>query len=345
MFPVAVYRVLTTFGDMIFRLGIFILAWSFAGATLAVRASENPLAPGAVPVHHGLVGAGEGPVWHPNGYLLFTGGGRITKRDSTGNVSVFREDSGGANGLLFDAQGRLVVCESARRRVTRTEADGSLTVLAESFQGHRFNTPNDLTIDAKGRIYFTDPRYGPRDDMEMRDEHGRLVEGVYRIDAPGQITRITAHEVNRPNGILVSPGDRYLYVADNNNNTVGGARKLWRFDLRPDGMINRSSRKLIFDWKNARGPDGFKMDQRGRLFVAAGRNLAAPPYETADKLRGGIYIISPAGRLLEFVPIPHDEVTNCAFGGVDLKTLFITAGGHLWSVRADVSGHVKFSGR
>ncbi|MBI3415970.1 MAG: SMP-30/gluconolactonase/LRE family protein [Verrucomicrobia bacterium] len=328
---------------MIFRVCTVVLAMTLALVTRDTRASESPLATGAAPLHHGLIGASEGPVWHPSGYLLFTGDGRITKRDAAGNVSVFREDSGGANGLLFDAQGRLVVCESARRRITRTEADGSLTVLAERFQGHRFNTPNDLTIDSKGRVYFTDPRYGPRGDMEMRDERGRLVEGVYRIDAPGQVTRVTAHEVNRPNGILVSPGDRYLYVADNNNDTVGGARKLWRFDLRPDGTINRSSRKLIFDWEHARGPDGFKMDQRGRLFVAAGRNAAAPPYETANKLRGGIYVLSPAGRLLKFEPIPHDEVTNCAFGGDDLKTLFITAGGHLWSIRTSAPGVVSYS--
>ena len=293
---------------------------------------------GSVPTHHGLVGAGEGPVWHQSGYLLFTGGGRITKRDAAGNVSVFREDSGGANGLLFDHQGRLVVCESARRRVTRTELDGSITVLAERFEDHRFNTPNDLTIDSRGRIYFSDPRYGPRDDMEMRDRQGRLVEGVYRIDAPGLVFGVTSHEVNRPNGLLVSPGDRYLYVADNNNNTPGGARKLWRFDLRPGGTINPDSRKLIFDWHRARGPDGFKMDQRGRLFAAAGLNVAAPPFETADKLRAGIYVISPAGKLEEFVPIPNDEVTNCAFGGDDLRTLFITAGGHLWSIRTDAPG-------
>ncbi|MCI0533823.1 MAG: SMP-30/gluconolactonase/LRE family protein [Verrucomicrobiales bacterium] len=299
----------------------------------------------AQPVDHGAIGAGEGPAWHPGGFLLFTGGGRITKRDTQGNVTVFREDAGGANGLLFDQQGRLVVCESARRRVTRTEADGSITVLADQYDGARFNTPNDLTIDSKGRIYFTDPRYGPRATMEMRDERGRLVEGVYRIDAPGRTIRIIGHEVERPNGILVSPDDRYLYVADNNNNTVGGARKLWRFNLRPDGSISPRSRKLIFDWKNARGPDGLKMDQRGRLYVAAGLNQANPPYETADKRRAGIYVLSARGKLLEFVAIPNDEVTNCTFGGEDFRTLFITAGGHLWSLRVNTPGRRTMNDR
>jgi len=312
---------------------------AYCGSTAA-----SPRPGAAQPVDHGNLGASEGPAWSPEDYLLFTGGGRITKRDAAGGVSVFREDAGGANGLLFDQQGRLVTCEAGRRRVTRTERDGRITVLADHYQGSRFNSPNDLTVDSSGRVYFSDPRYGPREDMEMRDARGRLVEGVYRIDAPGQVTRILTHQVERPNGLLIGPGDEFLYVADNNNNTVGGARKLWRFKLRPDGSIEPRRRKLIFDWKDARGPDGFKMDQLGRLYVAAGLNVANPPFETAAKFRGGIYLLTPLGRLLKFVPIPNDEVANCAFGGADLKTLFITAGGHLWSWRVDTAGRVALAG-
>jgi len=299
----------------------------------ATQAADSPLAPGSKPHNEGAIGAGEGPAWHPGGSLYFTGGNRITRRDSSGKVDVFREDSGGANGLLFDARKRLVVCESRNRRITRTEPDGGIAVLADRYEGHRFNSPNDLTIDSKGRIYFSDPRYGRRDDMEMRDKDGRLVEGVYRIDAPGKVTRVIEREVERPNGVLVSPGDEFLYVADNNNNNVGGARKLWRFRLKPDGAIDAGSRKLIFDWQDARGPDGFKMDPHGRLYVAAGLNKANPPFETAVKFKGGVYILSREGKLLDFVSIPVDEVTNCAFGSPDLKTLFITAGGTLWSIR------------
>jgi gluconolactonase len=217
-----------------------------------------------------------------------------------------------------------------------------MTVLADNYQGKRFNSPNDLSIDSKGRIYFSDPRYGKRDTMEMRDEAGQLVEGVYRIDAPGKVTRVLTHEIERPNGLLVSPDDKYLYVADNNNNAVGGARKLWRFDLKSDRTVDPGSRKLIFDWGSARGPDGFKMDQAGRFFVAAGLNKSNPPFETTDRFKGGIYILSPAGELLEFVPIPKDEVTNCAFGGSDLKTLFITAGGTLWSIRVNTPGRITY---
>ena len=311
-------------------VGILLLMLS---APILVLAADSPIAPGSKPKNEGKIGAGEGPAWHPEGGLYFTGGNRITRRDRSGNVQVFREPAGGANGLLFDSKKRLVVCESRNRRITRTEPGGAITVLAESFEGHRFNSPNDLTIDSKGRIYFSDPRYGRRDDMEMRDGEGRMVEGVYRIDEPGKVSRVITHEVERPNGVLVSPGDEFLYVADNNNNNVGGARKLWRFRLKSDGSIDAASRKLIFDWRDARGPDGFKMDPQGRLYVAASLNKANPPFETADKFKGGVYILSPDGQLLDFVPIPVDEVTNCAFGDPDLKTLFITAGGTLWSIR------------
>jgi gluconolactonase len=311
----------------------------------AAAAEQPPLPEGAKPVSLGNVGAGEGPAWHPSRNLYFTGGNRISRRDSTGQTSIFREPSGGANGLLFDLQGRLVVCEAGNRRVTRTESDGKITVLTEQYEGKKFNSPNDLTLDSKGRIYFTDPRYGKRDTMEIRDARGELVEGVYRIDAPGQVTRIITHETSRPNGILVSLDDKHLYVADNNNNVVGGARQLWRFDLKSDGTIEPASRKLIFDWGNARGPDGLKMDQQGRLYVAAGLNTANPPHEFTDKYKGGIYILSPQGELVSFVPIPTDEVTNCAFGGEDLKTLFITAGGTLWSLPVNTPGRVSFTSK
>jgi gluconolactonase len=294
------------------------------------------------PKLEGDVVAGEGPSWDPAGYLYFVGKDRISRRDLQGNVMVFREPAGGPNGSLVDPQGRLLICEARARRVTRTERDGSITVLADRFQGKQFNSPNDLTIDSKGRIYFTDPRYGKRDSMEIRNDAGRLVEGVYRIDAPGQVTRIIDGEVERPNGILVAPGDKYLYLADNNNNNIGGARRLVRFDLKADGTIEPASRKVIFDWHTGRGPDGFKMDSEGRFIVAAGLNKPHLPYETTDEFKGGIYILSPAGKLLEFVPIPNDEVTNCAFGGADLKTLFVTAGGKLWSIPMKAPGLVSY---
>lgn len=307
-------------------------------AIAALQAEDAVLPAGVKPQNLGSVGAGEGPAWDGKGNLYFTGKNRITVRDSTGQIRVFRNPADGACGLLFDNAGRLLICEGKTRRMTRMDSDGRITVLADRYQGMRFNSPNDVTIDSKGRIYFSDPRYGPRDDMEMRDEQGRQVEGVYRIDGPGKVTRIIGHEVDRANGVLVSQRDQYLYVADNNNNNVGAPRKLWRFDLRADGTIAPESRKLIFDWQSGRGPDGVKMDAAGRLWVAAGLNKPNPPYETADRFKGGVYIISPEGRLLDFIPIPVDEVTNLAFGGPDWKTLFITAGGTLWSIAVNTAG-------
>lgn len=306
-------------------------------AALCASAWAQPiLVPGAKPINLGNVGAGEGPAWSPKGELFFSGGGNVNKRAADGTVSVFRTAPNGSNGLLFDPQGRLVACEPGNRRVTRTEVDGTVTILADRFEGKRFHSPNDLTIDSKGRIYFSDPRYGKRDGMEMTEE------GVYRIDAPGKVARVLGAEVERANGVLVSPNDEFLYVADNNNNKTGGARKLYRFALRADGSADPKSRTLIHDWQDGRGPDGIKMDTLGRLFVAGGLNKPHPPYETADKFKGGVYVFSKEGRLLQFIPITVDEVTNCGFGGADLKTLFITAGGTLWSVPLMSPGRVAW---
>jgi gluconolactonase len=257
--------------------------------------------------------------------------------DQTGKQSVFRKDAG-SNGLMFDKQDRLVICEAGRRRVTRLDPLDKLTVLAEKYDGKRFNQPNDLAQDSQGRIYFSDPQYGERGSMELLDAQGKKVEGVYRVDPDGKVARIITHEVDRPNGLVITPEDKYLFVADNNNNTVGGARKLWRFELAAKGTIKPDSQTLIHDWKTTRGPDGMKLDVKGRLYVAAGLNKPNPPFETADNPTAGIYVFSPEGKLLEFIPIPRDEVTNCAFGGQDLKTLYVTAGGTLWSIRMTTPG-------
>ena len=304
---------------------------------ILLHADDQILAPGAMPELLQEQGAGEGPAWHPQLGLLTSGEGNINRRDRDGKRSVYRKGAG-SNGLLFDRQGRLVICEPVKRRVSRLEADGTLTVLADRYDGKHFNQPNDLTIDTKNRIYFSDPCYGNRSQMELTDATGRKIEGVYRIDPSGTVTRIITHEVDRPNGLVVTPDDRFLFVADNNNDTAGGARKLWRFELRADGSVDFASQKLIHDWKTTRGPDGMKLDAAGRLFVAAGLNKPNPPHETADSPTAGVYVFSPAGQLLQFIPIPRDETTNCAFGGDDLKTLFVTAGGTLWSVRVNTPG-------
>lgn len=299
-------------------------------------AQDDILAPGAKPEHLQEKGAGEGPAWHPQLGLLTSGEGHVMRRDRDGKMSIHRENAG-TNGLLFDRQGRLIMCEPRFRSVSRIELNGDRTVLAERYEEKRFNQPNDLTLDSKNRLYFTDPRYGDRANMEILDPVGRPIEGVYRIDLDGKVTRIMTHEVDRPNGLVVTPDDKYLFVADNNNNTAGGARKLWRFDLKADGTVDFATQKLIHDWKATRGPDGIKLDAKGRLFVAAGVNKPNQ-FETADPPSAGIYVFSLEGTLLKFIPIPRDETTNCTFGGDDLRTLFVTAGGTLWSIRVNTPG-------
>ena len=289
-------------------------------------------------------GAGEGPAWHPAYGLFFSGDEGITLMTPAGNTSVFLPKAG-SNGLLFDHEGRLLVCQPAYRRVIRLDAKSKhLQVLTDEYDGRHFNQPNDITVDSAGRIYFSDPRYGSREGMELLDSGGREIEGVYRIDADGSVTRIITHEVDRPNGILITPDDRYLFVADNNN-SEGGARMLWRFALQADGTVDSASRKLIFDWKSGRGPDGMVMDELGRLYVAGGLNQPNPPHETADKFKGGVYVLSQNGTLLSFAPIPRDEVTNCTFGGPDLRTLYITAGGTLWSIHTRTPGKMPWPGQ
>jgi gluconolactonase len=282
---------------------------------------------------------GEGPAWHPKLGVLTSGNGHIYQLDRAGNPRIYRKGAG-TNGLIFDRKGRLVACDSDARRISRTDTDGKITILTDRFEGKRYNTPNDLTIDNKDRIYFSDPRYGNRKGMEIRDEKGRTVEGVYRIDPDGKLSRVIGREVERANGVLVSADDRYLFVADNNNDTKGGARKLWRFDLKKDGTVDPSSKKLLYDWGTGRGPDGLKQDVKGRLYVAAGLNKPNPPFEPATDVKAGIYVFTPEGKLLTFLPVPRDECTNCAFGGDDLKTLYITAGGTLYSIRTTTMGRV-----
>ncbi len=246
-----------------------------------------------------------------------------------------------ANGLAFDKQNRLIACQGGIadnvRGITRTEKDGTITFLTDNYKGARYNAPNDLAIDSKGRIYFTDPRYGPRDDMEIKDASGKPIEGVYCIDTDGTVTQILTHEIHRPNGIAISKDQKYLFVADNASGQPNGNRKLWRFDILKDGNVNPNSRTQLFDWRSElgidRGPDGMALGRDGNLYVTAGWNFHDAPTDVPRKYKAGIYVIDPDGKgLVRFIPIPMDDITNCTFGGEDGKTLFITAGHRLFSI-------------
>lgn len=344
--PKSAHRILTYDGEKAIWEGQEIDQKSniLPGDVSVSDASAKIFPKGANPIELLKEGAGEGPAWHPQLGLLTSAGGDVHQLRSDGMASIFKANVG-SNGLLFDRDGSLLVCEPKQRRVTRHHLNGDVTVLADAYQGKRFVSPNDIAVDSRGRIYFTDPCYGSRDGLEIMDDDSNPIEGVYRIDLDGKVTQIITHEVDRPNGVLVSADDKFLYVADNNNNTLGGARKLWRFDLRKNGSLRPDSRHLVYDWAETRGPDGMAQDTTGRLYVAAGIHHPKPPLEVAEQPTSGVYVLSPKGELLDFVAIPTDEVTNCSFGGPDWKTLYITAGGHLWSIATTTPGHVPLSAK
>jgi gluconolactonase len=284
----------------------------------------------------------EGPAVDENSNVFFSDipSNRILKMTRQGEVSVFRADSGRANGNAFDAQGRLITCEGfglgpgGRRRIVRTDMKtGQITMLTERYEDKRYNSPNDLCVDDKGRIWFTDPRYGDRDNMEMKDE------AVYRIDPDGRVARVLSQpQVQKPNGIAIAPDGKTLYVVDSNDEK-GGNRKIWGFDVSAKGEL--SNRRMVYDFHQGRGGDGIRVDMKGNLWVAAGIRTPRPPGEVTD-IPQGVYVISPEGKLLGRVPIPEDYVTNLAFGGKDRKTLYVTAGASVYKIAVEVSGYAVY---
>lgn len=280
----------------------------------------------------------EGPAVDAEGTVFFSDiwNSRIMKLTALGEQSVFRVDSGRTNGNTFDAQGWLISCEGSemgaggRRRVVRTDIKtDEMTVLTERYQGARYNSPNDVVVDSQERIYFTDPCYGDRSIMEME------VEGVYRIEPDGAVTRILQQPaIQRPNGLAITPDDTTLYLVDSNPNP-GGNRKIWAFDLQADGTL--TNQRLIFDFSPGRGGDGMRLDVEGNLWIAGGINRVRREGETTDN-PAGVCIVSPAGKLLGHIPVPEDLVTNLAFGGPDKKTLYITAGKTLYRIQTRVAG-------
>ena len=222
------------------------------------------------------------------------------------------------------------------RRVTRTNLrTGDHQIITDQFGGQRYNSPNDICVDGRGRVFFTDPRYGDRSDMEM------AIEGVYRIDLDGSVTRILEQPViDRPNGIAVTQDCTKLYLVDSCP-IAGRNRKIWSFDLNERGTP--SHQQLVFDFGGGRGGDGMRLDVEGNLYVAAGITMPRGPHESTE-VPPAIYVISPEGNLIGHIPIPEDVITNLAFGGPDGKTLYVTAGKSVFVTRVSVPGQVAFPG-
>jgi gluconolactonase len=272
----------------------------------------------------------EGPTVDKEGNVYFTEtvSQRIMKLSPDGKLTVFREDSNAANGMAFDRTGGLVVCEGStperhHPRVVRIDVKtGKSVTLAESWEGKPLNRPNDVVIDGKGRIYFTDP-----------DDHGK--SAVYRIDATGTGARILkSPDIQWPNGIMISPDDKTLYLVEANK-VKGGARMIRAYDLDANGDVSRM--RVFHDFSPGRSADGLCVDTEGNLYAAAGLHRLRGTSETLDT-RPGVHVFSPGGKLIDFIPIPEDTITNCAFGGPDMRTLYVTAGKTLFKARVRTPG-------
>jgi gluconolactonase len=266
----------------------------------------------------------EGPVWFAAGrYLLWSDipNNCILRWDDTdGSVSTFRQPSNNSNGHTVDRQGRLVSCEHLTRRVTRTEFDGSVTVLADRFDGKRLNSPNDVVVKSDGSIWFTDPSYGIMMDYEgERADQEQDGCHVYRIAPEGGITRVT-HDYVKPNGLAFSPDEQHLYIADTGvTHTPGGPKHIRRHEVKADGAL--SGGELFADCTNGVF-DGFRVDRDGRIWTSA-----------AD----GVHCYAPDGRLIGKVLIP-ELVANVCFGGAKLNRLFICGTTSLYAVYLNVNG-------
>jgi len=286
--------------------GVVVLMLSLTCVAVCAAASEGPVAPGAKveKLADGFVFT-EGPACDAEGNVYFTDipNNRIHKWSVDGKLTTFREDSGGANGLFFDRRGNLLACEGGNRRLTSIAPDGTVTVLADAYQGKKLNSPNDLWIDPKGGVYFTDPRYGKQEGMEQDGFH------VYYL-APGRKPLVRALDnLVKPNGVVGTADGKLLYVTD------AGDGKTYVYRIQEDGSL--ADRKLIAPI----GSDGMTLDEQRNLYLA--RNV--------------VHVYSPEGKKIATIAMP-EAPSNVCFGGKDRKTLFVTARKGLYSIRMAVRG-------
>ena len=266
----------------------------------------------------------EGPVWFAAGrYLLWSDipNNRILRFDETdGSVSTYRQPSNNSNGHTVDREGRLVSCEHLARRVTRTEHDGSITVIADNYQGKRLNSPNDVVVKSDGSIWFTDPSYGILMDYEG-DRAASELDGchVYRVDPSGEIS-IVANDYYKPNGLAFSPDETMLYIADTGvTHDTDGPKHIRRHKVEPDNTLSDGA---VFATCTDGLFDGFRVDTAGRIWSSA---------------MDGVHCLNPDGTLIGKILIP-EMVGNVCFGGPKLNRLFICGTTSLYSAYVNVNG-------
>jgi gluconolactonase len=278
----------------------------------------------------------EGPVWmEKGGYVLVSDipNNRIIRWDEkTGKVTVYREPSNYANGSTVDLEGRFITCEQSGkgRRITRTERDGKITVLADTFDGKRFNSPNDIVVRVSdGSIWFTDPPFGIGNNYEGRTAKSELPHAVYRIDVKtGKVTQVL-NDVAGPNGLMFSQDDKKLYVIASR---AEPNRLIWVYDVDENG--NLSNKTKFFEALNYGALDGMRLDVDGNIWAGWGSSgaLGANP-EALD----GVIVINPAGKIIGHIHTP-ERCANVAFGGEMYNRLFMACGHSVYAVYVNTQG-------
>jgi gluconolactonase len=275
-----------------------------ACTALATKLSEKILLAGELEILGDSFTFTEGPAADAKGNVYFTDlrKERIHVYTTSGKLDLFRENTGGANGLYFAKDGSLYVCEGLNGRVTSISTDGKVEILADTYNGNGFNKPNDLWIDPNGGVYFTDPAYG-RTVKKQDGEH------VYYLVPDRSKVICVIDDFTRPNGVIGTPDGKMLFVADH------GAGKIWKYSIHADGTL--ANKSFFAEAKS----DGMTLDVLGNL------------YATQDS----VLIFNPEGKLIEEIKTPN-RPTNVTFGGEDNRTLFITARTHVCSIKMNVEG-------
>jgi len=266
----------------------------------------------------GAQGPAEGPLWWvEGGYLLFSDihNNRRMKYAPGEGVTLFQEPTNRANGLTRDLQGRIIACEHDSRRVTRQEPDGSMTVVANSFQGRRLNRPNDVVVKSDGCIYFTDPWTSPL----AAEQWDLTFSGVYRVTPDLGTLTLLVDDFILPNGLAFSPDESVLYINDSRRGHIRA------FEVQPNGTLAKASDRVFVDLTGTEPgvPDGMKVDVEGNVYCGGS---------------GGLWIMDPNGTKLGRIVHGAPATTNLGFGGADWKTLYFTSRNHLGSVNVKIPG-------